>query len=217
MAAADTHGDRSAEVTVFAVAIAMLFLSTLAVILRWWPRLLSHKADFWYDDYLAIVALPFALALNAITVYWVSIGLGKHADGAAVDAPQQRFTFWIINFFYNTALTLVKLSVLLFYGRVFRSTLGLRIALWTTAFLVVAWWLAINVLDVVQCRPIAKFWYQDTPGTCVGLHHVLLSAAMPNVVIDVILLTLPLPILWSLPIEASRRLVLSTVFMAGYW
>ena len=212
---AGDRDDRCAEV--IAVAAAMIFLSTLAVILRWWPRLLSYKADFWYDDYMAFAALPFALALNGVTIYWASIGLGKHLDSAPLDAASQFFTLWITNFFYTTSLAAVKISVLLFYGRVFRTGIVLKLALWMTAFLVVAWWMAIDVLNVIQCQPISAFWYRDSAGTCVALRTVLLSTAAPNVVTDTLLLILPLPILWKLPIGASRRLVLSVVFMLGYW
>ena len=195
----------------------MIFASSGAVILRWWPRLLSQKADFWYDDYMALAALPFALALNGITIYWASIGLGKHIDSAPMDTASQFFTLWITTFFYTTSLAAVKISVLLFYGRVFRSSTAFKFALWTTAFLVVAWWMAIDVFNVIQCQPVSKSWYRDSPGTCVELRTVLLSTATPNVVTDTLLLVLPLPTLWRLPIATSRRMMLSVVFMLGYW
>ena len=196
----------------------MTILSTMAVILRWWPRLLrsqSRGADFWYDDWLAVAALPFNLALNAVTIYWASIGLGRHI--APTVGPSQFFTYWIINFFYFTSLALVKISVLLFYSRVFHTPVLFKVALWSSAGLVMAWWAAVNVLSVFECLPIAMLWYRDMDGACLGICQILLGGAAPNVALDAILLFMPLAPIWRLPIKTTRRLSLSIIFMLGYW
>ena len=159
---------------------------------------------------------PFTLALNAITLYWVSIGFGKHMEYAIGDAPSQFFTYWILNIFYNTALSLVKVSVLFFYARVFRTSMAFKIALWIMAFLVIGWWVAIDVLALTECSPTARFWYRDSPGECLDFYRVNIGTAIPNACTDFILLVMPLPMLWSLKISVQRKLAYSVVFMFGY-
>ena len=58
--AADPNDDRTVQI--IGITIAMIALSTLAVILRWWPRLLSKDVDFWWDDWTALGALVSVLS-----------------------------------------------------------------------------------------------------------------------------------------------------------
>lgn len=125
--------------------------------------------------------------------------------------------FFIENFVYNTGLSLVKLSVLLFYIRVFRSIRAYRIAFWITGAILVGWCVANNFLALFTCVPVQKAWISTTSGHCLITQHTFLGATISNIIADLIVLILPMPMLWRLHIGTPRKLGLVGVFAAGYW
>ena len=118
---------------------------------------------------------------------------------------------------YNTGLTLVKVSVLLFYSRVFKGVRGFSIALWTVGAIVVGWWITITFLSLFTCVPIAKAWDSTSPGHCEDTYREHLGAAIANVLTDFVILILPLPPLWKLHTTKARKVTLSLMFALGYW
>lgn len=120
-------------------------------------------------------------------------------------------------FLYSTAITFVKLSALLFYNRVFRNVVWFRWTLWATATLVLAWWLAFVLVAIFTCIPVEKQWDTKVPGHCVSPASTYIGTATPNVLIDLIILLLPMPVLWRLQSSGRRKLALTAVFTLGYW
>ena len=147
----------------------------------------------------------------------MSIGLGKHIDQIPGSHSELAKLLLIDNLIYNTGLTVVKMSVLLFYVRVFRIVLVYRVIFWIVAFLIISWGIAINFLAIFACTPVHRYWDPTVPGTCLNKNLTFLGATVPNIVIDFILLVLPIPMLWRLHVETSTKFALVGVFSAGYW
>lgn len=148
----------------------------------------------------------------------MSLGLGLHVEQALTrgNPHQWLLILWIENLVYNTGLSLVKLSVVLFYFRVFRNVRLYKYALWAASFLVVGWCIGINFLAMFECIPVQAYW-QLTPRRCINNNVAFLGATISNVVVDIVILLLPLPMLWRLHLDTKRRLALSGVFICGYW
>ena len=158
--------------------------------------------------------------LCAVELYWVHVGFGRHLQDvlASGTTPRQIFiTEFSINFLYNTGITLVKISALFFYARVFRVSKGFRTCLWITGALVVCWWITLDIIAVCACIPPKKQWDTDIGGRCLNSYSAFIAAAAPNVLIDVIILVLPLPTIWNLHLSIHRKLNLAAVFVVGYW
>lgn len=110
-----------------------------------------------------------------------------------------------------------KCSILLFYGRLFinrqRSIFKMfYYAVWAfniTTFFVVLF------LFMFQCNPMAKGWDPLLPGKCIAFNPLIFSTAIINILIDVSILILPMPVVWRLQMENKRRLALTAVFMMG--
>ena len=151
-----------------------------------------------------------------IGLYWVSIGLGKHIDQIPGSASELAKVLFIVDLIYNTGLTVIKMSVLLFYVRVFGIVLD-RFVFWIVAFLIIGWGISMNFKVVFNCAPIHKAWDPTLPGHCLSLYKTFLGTAISNIVIDFVLLVLPVPMLWRLRIEISNKIALVAVFSAGYW
>lgn len=108
---------------------------------------------------------------------------------------------------------MTKYSILLFYSRIFKER-SFKIALWITTGLVTAWFIAIETSVIVECLPIHALW-DFTPGRCININAFFLGSGIPNILLNFIILVLPLPMIWTLQIERSYKLVLSSVFLLG--
>ena len=90
------------------------------------------------------------------------------------------------------------------------------LALRATIALVVCHFLSVEIVVLAECRPISALWDPSTPGGyCIDLHSFLLGAGIPNVILNVIVLILPLPMIWTLEIERKHKIALSSAFMLG--
>ena len=147
----------------------------------------------------------------------MTVGLGKHIDQIPGSASELAKLLFIENLIYNTGLTVIKMSVLLFYVRVFGIVLVYRFIFWIVAFLIIGWGISMNCMAAFGCAPIDKAWNSTLPGHCDSLDKTLLGTAISNVVIDFILLVLPVPMLWRLRMEISNKIALVAFFSAGYW
>ena len=75
---------------------------------------------------------------------------------------------------------------------------------------------AISVLlaQLLICRPLLYFWDQSTRGSCGNFKSFYLFIAVFNLITDITIFVLPLPILW-LQMARSRKLALIGIFGMG--
>ncbi|CAL8578613.1 hypothetical protein XPA_004382 [Xanthoria parietina] len=211
--------DRGANL--LAYAIVMMIVAVVAISLRFWSRSLASPPRgprFWWDDWTALASLPFTITSNSIVCYMISLGLGKHiANIPPANTTEQLKVLYACYILYDTSISLPKTSVLLFYARIFGTQAKpFKYALYCTHFLVAGWLLSISMLGVFLCDPVEKYWNQLLPGHCHPNSALWLGTAIPSVGIDLILLLLPLPMLWRLQMDRSRRILIMTVFAFGY-
>ena len=115
---------------------------------------------------------------------------------------------------YTIAIALTKISILLFYSRIFTER-KFRIALRITFALVVSWLVAIELVVLAECVPISGLWDLSISSRCISLVPFFIGAGVPNVVLNVVIVFLPLPMIWTLDIERKHRWALSAVFGLG--
>lgn len=114
---------------------------------------------------------------------------------------------------YTTSITTVKLSVLFFYLRVFVNK-GLRLAVKLTMGFIMLWTLG-NVLQVfLICRPFAAT-YGAVKGKCGNQVASYIAIGCFNVVTDLIVLTLPIPTVWSLQMPKMTKLGVTGILLIG--
>ena len=66
------------------------------------------------------------------------------------------------------------------------------------------------------CRPFAKNWDPLLPGTCGSIKTALLADGIINIVIDLAMIILPMPMVWQLQqMSQQRKLALTVVFALG--
>lgn len=163
-----------------------------------------------------VVLQPFTLAICALSIYWAYLGLGQrfiYVDTSLIDLD---FLLFMVYMLYVTGLTLVKLSVLLFYVRVFRTVQAYRVAFWIVGLIVVAWCVAQSFVALLACIPIQSAWDSSIPGRCVSMEAASVGSSVTDILTDFILLVLPVPMVWNLQISFRRKIGVVGVFIAGY-
>ncbi|PYI34225.1 hypothetical protein BP00DRAFT_423209 [Aspergillus indologenus CBS 114.80] len=100
------------------------------------------------------------------------------------------------------------------YARIF-PTRNFRIAALILGSIAACWVLAIICVSVFQCAPIAKAWDPRLPGSCINLKGSFIGNAVPNIVTDVAILSLPVRVVWGLHASLTHRLSVIAVFLLG--
>ncbi len=138
------------------VAISLIVFMTMAVAVRLLSRHLSG-AGIWWDDWMALGALPLNIALQAIMILEGAHGLGKHIQAVPGGTAYFFRALYPELIFYHISVTLVKLSIFLFYRQVISARHFLAF-LWIVAGVVLAWCIALTLVSIFQCQPVHKVW-----------------------------------------------------------
>ncbi|KAI0402488.1 hypothetical protein F4802DRAFT_370572 [Xylaria palmicola] len=202
-----------------AFVVILAVLSAAAVALRLRSRRLAGSGAQ-VDDWLALSALLLSLGLGATTVVAFLVnGLGWDARSlAAVDlraaSELQKLNFIGI-ILYGTALTSIRLSVLLFYLRVFPTAI-VRRGGYVLATASIAWFITTEVFNLARCKPITYMWNQSiADGRCVSAAAGIIVPAAFNVVVDACTVTLPVREVVKLKLWTEKRRKMIGVFVIG--
>lgn len=143
-------------------------------------------------------------------------GLGKHVWAVpilnVVEVVRILFIYVIL---YIANVPLIKLSIILFYRRIF----GMTKLMWFCIFLTVGYFVSCMIAFLVCCRPVSYYWTQyvdPSGGKCVyNLYPFYIGNAAANVTTDVIILLVPIPMVWKLQMKSTQKLLISGIFMLG--
>ena len=118
---------------------------------------------------------------------------------------------------YFTTLALIKASLLLLYYRYFGVSRPFRIALYISAGVTVCWYLAVFFANIFQCVPVAAFWDRNIKNKkCVNLSQLSTDAGVTNLLTDVMILCLPMPMVWTLHTNRTQKVTLTGIFLLGF-
>ncbi|KAI0112238.1 hypothetical protein GGR51DRAFT_60538 [Nemania sp. FL0031] len=198
------------------------FVATVVVALRLWARKLTRQ-PLGADDWLCIAALLFHhVVMAASCVAAVDGGLGRDMRLVALENPGAIVVLFQSVFVGEIAYTysspLIKLSVLIFYRRIF-PTRTVRIGTLIIGIACILWCIPITILDFAQCRPLEAFWYielQALPSTkCINPIQAFLGNSIANSLIDIFTLTLPINEVLKLHTTTRRKINIGFVFLLG--
>ncbi|KAM7193881.1 hypothetical protein V8F33_007567 [Rhypophila sp. PSN 637] len=204
-----------AHIPVITVVVT-LSIATFAVGLRTYTRkyILDHVG---LDDFAAIVALAFALGSGIMVASNGKNGAGRHIMVVPPELIPEYFkTFWISIVLYNFSLWAIKLTFLFQYYRVFSSQRMKTIICFATVFIII-WSISQILVVIFTCVPVQKFWLPATPGACVELVPFWYANAAGNIVTDVLIFCLPLPVIKSLNLRRPQRFWLLGIFGLGFF
>lgn len=116
---------------------------------------------------------------------------------------------------YYCCIACVKLSVLAFYRRVFPVN-TLRITSYALAGVIAIWWITVVLISILACTPISFNWDRTQPGGhCLDPRIFVIAISIPNIVTDITILLLPLPVIWRLQLHFKKKIAVSAIFSLG--
>lgn len=102
-----------------------------------------------------------------------------------------------------------------FYITIFRSNKAFLTVAYAVIVLVMAFGVGIVLSTFLICSPIAKFWYHLLPGTCGNFDEFILATSIGNLVVDLTIILLPIPMVWWLQTLTRRKIELTITFTLG--
>ncbi|KAK8135481.1 hypothetical protein PG984_003421 [Apiospora sp. TS-2023a] len=197
------------------IMVTCLALAAASFALRIYARA-TTAAKLWYDDYWMAVVMVVSVAMSTSILLGLAYGSGTHQRYLAEDTVQSfKKNLYIYMILWSFGVFAVKVGILLFYWRVF-STPRFRCSILAVGGLSTCIFLVNFFTFTFQCWPIARFWDESIQeGACIAQTEFYLASAVINVVGDVVVLVLPLPVVWSLHTSQSKKWSLSFLFLLG--
>ncbi|KAF7561292.1 hypothetical protein G7046_g2854 [Stylonectria norvegica] len=203
---------------VFAVTAATLVLASVFVVARLVCRTFIVRRFTW-DDRIMLMAWLMAFFLSFTICYGVRNGLGRH-DIYISDShlPILRRSEYVFSILYNPALMATKTSILIFYLRLSKNTQRvLRFASWATLAIVNIAGVILTFMNIFQCRPTEAAWSADfnERTTCIPLLTEFICSSPVNIVTDLAILALPIPVLTGMRLPTRQKTILVLTFTVG--
>ncbi|KAH9893844.1 hypothetical protein F4778DRAFT_297876 [Xylariomycetidae sp. FL2044] len=197
-------------------AVLCIFVATLAVGLRLYTRGCILRS-LWHDDFLAAAALLGTITAGAILCAHTRYGLAGHYwDMTPTSSVEFWKIFYATTLTYNVTLLLIKLSLFFQYYRLIQDIKEYSLLYVGIMFLVVAWSTAQIFVLMFQCTPIAKVWDYTMSGHCLESKLITWINAIGNIVTDVIVLMLPMPVVWRLNLKRGQKWGVIGIFSLGF-
>lgn len=121
-------------------------------------------------------------------------------------------------YIYAMAVGMTKVSILLFYYRIF----GFQGTLWKTclcvgAALAVSYPLIVWITMANCCQPVSLFWnrFLGAEGDCIDINTFFLALGIINMLVDIIVLLIPIPQIIALNMNPRKKLGVCGIFLLG--
>lgn len=116
---------------------------------------------------------------------------------------------------YLAAVLFPKLAILAIYLRIFTEK-PYRVACYIVAGIITANWIGTTVAGFLLCIPLDYTWDRTIPGGhCFDINSDFRLGSLANIVTDVVMLVLPLPVIWKIRTTSHIKIGLTITFATG--
>lgn len=208
------RGPATSAVTIVITVVATVFVAARFYTRIWLVR--SIKQDDWWILAAWILAVGFSTSICVAVKY----GLGKHKENIPESSlgplRKAEYAFAIL---YNPSLMLTKTSIIVFYLSVMSKDVDpvFKWCNWLTLAVVNLVGTALTFFSIFQCRPVAAGYLYPQPADahCTDIVTLYLSSAPVNIITDIALLFLPMPILTGMRLPRKQKIILVATFSFG--
>ncbi|EEU37813.1 uncharacterized protein NECHADRAFT_88258 [Fusarium vanettenii 77-13-4] len=196
----------------FAVITGLFILQRFVSKIYW-------KLPLGLDDWFILITFLSGVPSSVITVHGTAAnGLGRDIwTLTPTEITNFGYFFHVMAILYFAQVTLLKLSLLFFYLRIF-PTVGVRRTLWATVIFNSLFGLAFVFTAVFQCKPISYFWEKwdgEHQGHCADLNAITWSNAGISIALDCWMLAVPLSQLKALNLDWKKKIGVGMMFCVG--
>ncbi|KAI1139196.1 hypothetical protein F5Y05DRAFT_381090 [Hypoxylon sp. FL0543] len=204
----------------YALCSFFLAVASIAMLLRVYARVWCAK-KVRLEDFLGFAGYAlFTAYIVAVILVIERPGFYVHQwDVRVGDMPRILYIFYVSSNCYNGAIGCLKAAILLEWLHVFnplhvRNTFYwvCQAMLWVNVLYYAASQIAINVI----CTPHAKIWDKTiVGGHCGDSDTLYFSGTIINLISDLLILSLPQSVIWSLKMSKPKKLGVSLIFAIG--
>lgn len=202
-----------------AINAVLLVLGPVFVALRFWARTIKRQ-PFLGDDYSILCAL---IINTGLCIHGIWAG-SEHYIGYVIPfmkahaRVEYKKTIYVDVILCHLVYGIIKISVILFYKRIFEVRKRFRVFFNIYFFVVIAWTITafFGSLFCAGSKP-SDFW--TGPPTqlsrVINYGAFLLSMNAIDLVLDVIVLLIPLPLIIDMTLSTRRKVQVLAVFALG--
>jgi hypothetical protein len=117
---------------------------------------------------------------------------------------------------YNAALFAIKMTFLFQYYRVLAVNQHIKKVYIAAIALVGCWALSQVLVEIFICVPIDAFWDHNVPGRCIPNYPQWYINAAGNIISDIVVFVLPLPVISKLSLPRMQKIILMFIFCLGF-
>lgn len=201
--------------------ITMGVITALLVVVRLgFKRFYSYRRELGADDWVILVTVIIGIPCTIINkVGLTANGLGKDVWTLTPD-ELTRFVmyFYIMEVLYLAEMSIIKLSLSLFYLYIFPGTTIRRLLMGTAVFNIIFGFTFV-MTGIFQCTPVSRYWTQyldaGSPGRCININLFAWIHASLNIAIDLWMIALPLSQIKKLELHWKKKIGVTFMFLLG--
>lgn len=109
----------------------------------------------------------------------------------------------------------VKASILYFYHRVFFVSRTFTRVGWAVGLFVFGYSGILAIAATLQCFPLRHIWDPSVGGYCLAIPLASTILAVFNVLTDIVIISMPLPVLWKMQTANKEKIQIMGIFLLG--
>ncbi|KAM3075815.1 hypothetical protein ACMFMG_007942 [Clarireedia jacksonii] len=207
---------------VIAAGAVFIPVCSISVALRIYVRR-SRGVRLGPDDWAIIIALIFVIAMGVTIISEVGLkqlGYAAPEPSTVIGKPDSNVAFWPGELLQTPALGFVKLSIILFYRRIFTKNAAPRFNLitWAAIAMIVVWTVSFFFSILFICGTDFEAYWQSTiveKAHCVNTNMLHNAFAISDVVTDILIAILPIPMILQLHLSFARKIGVLAIFGLG--
>ncbi|KAI4239250.1 MAG: hypothetical protein LQ349_000505 [Xanthoria aureola] len=90
-----------------------------------------------------------------------------------------------------------------------------RYCIYAIAAVCIGFFISGTITAIFQCRPISFFWTRKGKGECINELALIYFSQSLQVLTDILILTLPIPVVWKLRLRRSKKIGVLGIFLLG--
>ncbi|KAI1398395.1 hypothetical protein F4819DRAFT_36661 [Hypoxylon fuscum] len=199
------------------ILTVFIIIAGVVVVMRLLARILMNMA-LWWDDWANFAAMLICIAYTAYILKLKDGGLGTDLWAVPLEnINSQLIGYYATAIFYAAARFLIRISIILFYTRVFRTPWAKRL-IWGSFIFSVLISIPPILVIAFECTPVSYYWSRwdgEHAGHCINTKAFIWAVFVLLLLNDLWLMGIPLYFVAKLQLSLKKKLLASAMFCVG--